>query len=152
MEIKVKLIMEFMCVLLGILWSSLQHSGPHMGPAPEGTCLYIHFQAIFSCNCSCYGCYISWWCSPSWEVCVYNFFFFISVFDCMFHMYFILAVILCCVFCLCSVFGAITLSLGFYSLMWGKAKEGEIMSDDCGSNNIGRTPLLPSNKSWRFYV
>ncbi|CAL9014568.1 unnamed protein product [Prunus brigantina] len=51
-----------------------------------------------------------------------------------------------------SVVGAIILSVGFYAVIWGKAKEDE-MSEDCRFESsralpiaIGKTPLLESHK------
>ncbi|XP_021810119.1 WAT1-related protein At4g15540-like [Prunus avium] len=51
-----------------------------------------------------------------------------------------------------SVVGAIILSMGFYAVIWGKAKEDE-MSEDCRFESsralpiaIGKTPLLESHK------
>lgn len=61
--------------------------------------------------------------------------------------FFCLAVCFACflfgffVSCFSSVLGAVILSLGFYGLIWGKAKEEEMASEDSGPN-LGKTPLL----------
>ncbi|PON75970.1 Plant-drug/metabolite exporter [Trema orientale] len=52
-----------------------------------------------------------------------------------------------------SVIGGIILLLGFYAVLWGKAKEQE--RKNCGSENLGaltdvRTPLLQSNIDERY--
>ncbi|KAM3761513.1 hypothetical protein ACB098_01G273700 [Castanea mollissima] len=53
-----------------------------------------------------------------------------------------------------SVVGAIIISIGFYAVLWGKAKEAEEeeMSEDCdfgslGSSSHGKTPLLQRNEA-----
>ncbi|XP_050271305.1 WAT1-related protein At5g40230-like isoform X1 [Quercus robur] len=53
-----------------------------------------------------------------------------------------------------SVVGAIIISIGFYAVLWGKAKEAEEeeMSEDCdfgslGSSSYGKTPLLQRNEA-----
>lgn len=54
----------------------------------------------------------------------------------------------------CSVVGAIIISIGFYAVLWGKAKEAEEkeMGEDCdfgslGSSSHGKTPLLRRNEA-----
>lgn len=48
----------------------------------------------------------------------------------------------------CSVIGAVILLLGFYAVLWGKAKEENNMdctgSDISGEASDGKTPLLQS--------
>ena len=53
-------------------------------------------------------------------------------------------------FCSCSIIGAIIISVGFYAVVWAKAKE-ELSEDHCngilGSSCDGKTPLLHSYKA-----
>ena len=53
-------------------------------------------------------------------------------------------------FCSCSIIGAIIISVGFYAVVWAKAKE-ELSEDHCngilGSSSDGKTPLLHSYKA-----
>ncbi|KAK8631499.1 hypothetical protein V6N13_028284 [Hibiscus sabdariffa] len=42
-----------------------------------------------------------------------------------------------------SVIGAVILSMGFYAVIWGKAKEEERIDEDSGSSSLGQ---LPNNK------
>ncbi|KAL2546982.1 WAT1-related protein [Forsythia ovata] len=51
-------------------------------------------------------------------------------------------------FYLGSLVGSIVVSIGFYSVMWGKAKEGKMIQDDgekSSEQNDKRTPLLRNN-------
>lgn len=46
--------------------------------------------------------------------------------------------------CVCSIIGAIIISIGFYGILWGKAKEEELKELDgvCGLESSSKAPLL----------
>lgn len=45
---------------------------------------------------------------------------------------------------MCSIIGAIIISIGFYGILWGKAKEEELKELDgvCGLESSSKAPLL----------
>lgn len=157
---------------LGTLWIVLEQYCSCMGFALERSCVCSDVQASVHCHCCCHGVLVPWRFSLSWKVWKWVLHLKTKYKDWSTNGPHCLSFLLSIyriqklkeimspleypvtdtdnIFVLCSLVGATIISVGFYTVMWGKLKEE--MGDDCEVHGLespptNKVPLLQSYKN-----